>query len=285
MKALQITQRGVALLAVLWLVAAMGLIITGIVKSVRGEIRTVALQRQAVVANARADAAILLALQNLQSQGKEPGAPIQAISVAFEDLTSRVSVIPLNGRIDLNNAPVVLLADMYRYAGGLPADAAQALAQATVELRQVKTAKGNAQGFDASEELLRVPTMTYNLYAKLTDLITADIKQGSGRVNPLAAPVGVLQILTGGDVARAVALDAGRNASPGTLDTSFLKPEHIEMASSRSVRLQVQIDLPDGGATQRAWTVYWGSDPRSGLPWRMLGTQQSLLPLAPPDNR
>ena len=203
----------------------------------------------------------------------------------FEDQTSQVSVIPLNGRIDLNNAPVVLLADMYRYAGGLPADAAQALAQATVELRQVKTAKGNAQGFDASEELLRVPTMTYNLYAKLTDLITADIKQGSGRVNPLAAPVGVLQILTGGDVARAVALDAGRNASPGTLDTSFLKPEHIEMASSRSVRLQVQIDLPDGGATQRAWTVYWGSDPRSGLPWRMLGTQQSLLPLAPPDNR
>ena len=155
MKALQTTQRGVALLAVLWLVAAMGLIITGIVKSVRGEIRTIGLQRQAVVANARADAAILLALQNLQSQGKEPGAPIQAISVAFEDLTSRVSVIPLNGRIDLNNAPVVLLADMYRYAGGLPADAAQALAQATVELRQVKTAKGNVQGFDASEESQR----------------------------------------------------------------------------------------------------------------------------------
>lgn len=285
MAVLRMRQRGVALLAVLWLVAAMGLIITGIVKSVRGEIRTISLQRQAVVANTHADAAILLALQNLQSQGKEPGAPIQVIRAEFEGQITPVSVVPLNGRIDLNSAPVALLAEMYRYAGGLPADAAQAMAQATVEVRQVKTVKGNAQGFDAIEDLLRVPNMTYHLYAKLADLITADLKQGSGRVNPLAAPVGVLQILTGGDVSRAVALDASRNANPSVMDTSFLKPEHIEMAASRSLRLQVHIDLPDGGVTQKAWIVYWGSDPRSGLPWRVLSTQQSLLPLAPPDNR
>lgn len=276
MQTIRIAQRGVALIAVLWLVVAMGLIVTGIVKSVRGELRTVGLQRQSLVANAHADAAILLALQHLHAQQKEPGASIQTVAVQFENQASAVTVVPLNGRIDINNASVALLAGMFRYAGGLNAELAQSLAQATVDRRQIKTAKGQALGFDASEDLLQVPGMTYDLYAKLADLVTADIKQGSGRVNPLAAPAGVLQVLTGGDVARAAALLASRDANASGMDTSFFQPEHIEMASSRSLRLQVQIALPDGSAAQRAWHVVWATDPRSGLPWRVLGVQQSL---------
>ncbi len=269
-------RRGVALIAVLWLVAAMSLIITGIVQSVRSEIRTVGVQRQAVIANALADAGILLALQNLQVQQKEPGAAIQLIPVQFEGLSAQVSVQPLNGLIDINNAAPLLVADLYRHAGGLNADAAQAMAQATVESRQFKNAKGVTQGFEAIEDLLRVPKMTYDLYVKVAGLVTADLKDGSGRVNALAAPVGVLQVLTGGDVARAASLAARRTADLNVMDTSFLKPEHIEMAPSRSLRLQVQVDLADGAAAQRAWLVYWGADPRSGLPWRVLGTQQSM---------
>ena len=269
-------QKGVALIAVLWLVAAMSLIITGIVQSVRSEIRTVGVQRQAIIANALADAGILLALQSLQVQQKEPGAAIQLIPVQFEGLGAQVSVQPLNGLIDINNATPLLLADLFRHAGGLNADAAQAMAQATVESRQFKNGKGVTQGFEAIEDLLRVPKMTYDLYVKVAGLVTADLKDGSGRVNALAAPVGVLQVLTGGDVSRAASLAARRTADLNVMDTSFLTPEHIEMAPSRTLRLQVQVDLPDGAAAQRAWVVYWGADPRSGLPWRMLGTQQSL---------
>ena len=272
----QTAQRGVALIAVLWLVAAMSLIITGVVQSVRSEIRTVGVQRQAVIANALADAGILLALQNLQMQQKEPGAAIQLIPVQFEGLNAQVSVQPQNGLIDINNAAPLLLADLYRHAGGLNADAAQAMAQATVESRQFKNEKGLAQGFEAIEDLLRVPKMTYDLYVKVAGLVTADLKDGSGRVNALAAPAGVLQVLTGGDVARAASLAARRTADLNVMDTSFLKPEHIEMAPSRTLRLQVQVNLADGAAAQRAWLVYWGTDPRSGLPWRVLGTQQSM---------
>lgn len=282
MQAQQTGQRGVALIAVLWLVAAMGIIVTGVVQAVKGELRTVGLQRQAVVANARADAAILLALQQLHIQQKEPGPAMQTMVVQFEKQDSAVTVTPLNGRIDINHAPVALLVGMYRHAGGLSADAAQALAQATLDTRQTKTAKGQAQGFDASEDLLQVPGVTYDLYAKLADLVTADIKQGSGRVNPLAAPVGVLQILTGGDVARATALLASRDANPSGMDTTFFQTEHIEMASSRSLRLQVQINLPDAQSVQRAWHVSWAADPRSGLPWRVMAVQPAKLLAEPP---
>lgn len=271
-----VTQRGVALIAVLWMVAAMGLIITGIVQSVRSEVRSAGLQRQTVVASALGDAAILLALQKLQARRQEPGNAIQLIPVQFGGLASNVSVQPLNGLIDITNAPPLLLAEMYRHAGGLPPAAAQAMAQATVETRQAKSARGAVQGFDAIEDLMRVPTMTYDLYAKIIPLITADLKEGSGRVNALAAPLGVLQVLAGGDVARAAILAAQRDADPMVMDTSFLNPGLIEMASSRSLRFLVQVALPGGGSLQKAWNVYWDTDPRSGLPWRVLGTQQSL---------
>lgn len=284
MDASRISQRGVALIAVLWLVAAMGVIIVGVVKSVRGEIRTIGLQRQSLMANARADAAILLALQALHAQQKEPGAAVQTISVAFEGQTNLVSVTPLNGRIDINSASPSLLVDLYRYAGGLSSEAAQSLAQGTVERRQTKNVKGLSQGFDANEDLLQVPQMTYSVYVKLADLITADVQQGNGRVNPLAAPLGVLQVLAGGNAARATALLSSRNANPSTIDVSFFKAEHIDMASSRSLRLQVQLDLPQGATTVRAWDVYWGAEPRSGLPWRVLSTHQVLLGTTPSNN-
>ena len=284
MKNPRAAQRGVALIAVLWMVAAMGLIITGIVQAVRSEVRTAGLQRQALVANGLADAAILLALQNMHAQQKEPRNTIQIIPVQFEGRISEVSVRPLNGLIDINNATPLLLADMYRHAGGLSPQAAQAMAQASVETRQATGAKGTAQGFDAIEDLLRVPTMTYDLYAKIIGFITADLKDGSGRVNALAAPLGVLQILTGGDVSRAAILAAQRNADPNVMDTSFINPGLIEMTSSRSLRFQVQVALPGGGSLQKSWNVYWDTDPRSGLPWRVLGTQQSMQRAARPGN-
>ncbi len=281
---IDLRQRGVALIAVLWLVSAMGLIITGVVQSVRSEVRTVGLQRQAVVANAAADAAILMALQHLHAYKIEPKSAIQTIPVQFDGQPREVVVVPLNGLINLNQASISLLADMYRFAGELVPEAAQAMAQATLDLRQLKNAKGQAQGFDAKEDLLRVPTMTYGLYAKVVGLVTVDLKESSGRVNALAAPSGVLKILTGGDAARAAVLESKRNADPATMDTSFFKPEHIEMTASRSLRLQVQMDLPGGGAASKAWHVHWGEDPRSGLPWRVLSTQQSLQGAIQPAN-
>ena len=273
--------RGMALIAVLWMVAAMGLIITGVVQSVRSEVKTAATQRQRVVASALADAAILLALQNLHAQQKEPGNTIQFIPVRFEGLDSYVMLQPLNGLIDINNAPVQLLAEMYRYGGGLNADAALAMAQATLETRELKGVKGTAQGFDATEDLLRVPTMTYDLYAKIVGLVTADVRDGSGRINAMAAPIGVLQVLTAGDHSRAAILAAQRSTNSSVMDTSFLKPGLIEMAPSRSLWLQVQVDLLGGGSVQKSWHVYWDTDPRSGLPWRVLGTQQSMAAATP----
>ena len=269
-------QCGIALIAVLWLVAAMSLITAGIVQSVRAEVQTVGLQKQAAVAIAQADAAILLALQALHNRQKDVGKDVQKMPVEFEGVTYQVSLQPLNGRIDINAAPLALLADLYRYAGGMQANQAQNLAQSTIDTRQQKNAKGIPREFDAIEDLLGVPGMTYGVYARLVDLISAEIKDGTGRVNPSAAPPGVLLVLSGGNVARTADFAAQRGATPMVMDTSFFKPEYIDSASTKSLNIQVAVNLVDGAILQRSWHVYWEADPRSGLPWRMLSSQKSV---------
>lgn len=269
-------QRGVALIAVLWLVAAMSLIITGIVQAVRSEARIGGLQRHALAASAVADAAILLALQSMQANKVELPKALLLMPVQFGGQSFEVTVRSLNGLIDLNNASLVLLVELFRQGAAVSPDVAQTLAQAVVDFRQTRSAKGRLQGFDAVEDVLSVPGMTYDLYAKIKSLVTAELRNGSGRINPMVAPLGVLQVLTGGDAARAASLAATRDADPNLMDTSFFKSDQIEMTASSNLQFQVRVDVPDGGVLQKIWHIYWGPDPRSGLPWRVLAGHQTL---------
>lgn len=268
--------QGLALIAVLWLVAAMGLIITGVVQSVKTETRSSGHQRQNLQALAQADAVLLLALQNLYFQGTPQRQATQSASFVFAGQTTLVERNALNGLIDINNAPLPLLAQLYAVAGGLPNDAAQALAQATVQAREVTNAKGVRSKFDAPEDLLQVPGITYDLYAKMPGLVTADLKDGSGRVNPVAAPVSVLQVLTGGDVNRAAALYANRNVPLTGMDTTVLNPAFIDNSISSSFRLQAWVPVTNGASLVRIWDIMDIQDTRTGLPWRVLGKSHTL---------
>lgn len=268
-------QRGVALIAVLWLVAAMGLIITGIVKSVRVELQIAGQQRHALLAGASADAALWLTLARLHAQATEPPASTQTLQIQFEDKTIPVTITPLNGLINLNQAPEPLLAALYQHAAGLPPPAALALATATIDARQAKSPKGSQAGFDAPEDLLKIPQLSYALYAKISPLVSTESIGGSGLINPLAAPLGVLVVLTSGDLARAQALLARRTLEPTTVDPTFLKAEFTSPSATRSLRLQARIGSPNGGFFITTWHVFLSPDPRTGLPWRLLSSQQN----------
>lgn len=278
--------RGLALIAVLWLVAAMGLIISGVVKSVRSETSTSGQQRQAFQAQVLTDAALLLALQSFHNQSPQARQAAQVGNFNFAGKEYAVKVSTLNGLIDINNAQAQLLAELYRVIGGWNKDVAQALAQSTLQTRNLQNLKGLKTVFDASEDLLIVPGMTYDLYDKIRDLVTADIRSGSGsgRVNPMAAPKSVLQVLVGGDPAKAAGLSTNRAAGANGMDGSFFNPDFIENSISRSFRLQTSVALPGGAYMTRIWDINSTTDPRTGLPWRILGKSTTLSQTAPTDN-
>ena len=266
-----------ALIAVLWIVAALGIIVTGLVQAVRSETRLVSVAREAVVAEALGDAAIHLVLQEMASNN-EKIKRLVTTSVVFQGQSIAVQVMPLNGLIDINQAPATLLASLFSVAGGLSPGDAASLAQAVVETRERKDNLGQPEGFDANEDLLRVPGLGYDLYANINGLVTAD-QPGSGKVNPMAAPEGVLQVLAEGDAQRAAGIAANRDSGQTGIDTATtLASIYVDDAGTDRFEVKARVPLPSGASIFVARSVDMGDGDADGLPWRTYRTENRFMP-------
>ena len=274
--------QGMVLIAVLWLVAALSIIVTGLTRSVREEARMMSRARQSVEALGIGDAAIQIVLQGMSAQ-PAPRGRLNEIDVVYRGVPVSVQVMPLNGLIDINAASLPLLARLYAVAGGLPTEAAEALAQATVAARERKDSAGRAVRFEAGEDLLQVPGIDYSLYARLSGLITADLR-GGGKVNPMAAPLGVLAVLADGNVAVAQRIAADRRAGLEGIDTTALNAGVIDNATVRRFRLQARVPLVDGTWVRVARTVDLTPRARDGMPWHTFSSGHSFEPVGQKNN-
>ena len=272
-------QRGMALIAVLWIVAALAILATGMTQSVRQQVRVTALTLDAVAAQAVGDGAIALALQALQTM---PQRPQQAVTetVTYGGADIAVEVMPLDGLISLNGASVPLLTALLQVAGGLPAPQAEALAQ---QLDDWRAGRGGELGtpvprhFEAPEDLLLVPGVDYTLYARLRPLVTTD-QRGGDRVNPLAAPPAVLAVLARGDAALAGRIVAQRAASAVGVDTTGLDATLAGTSGSTYFyRLVAKVPLGEGKILGFTRDVALGSFSPRITPWRTLRSERQLL--------
>lgn len=269
--------RGLALIAVLWMVAALSIVVSGMGKAVRNELRTVSVARQMVAAGLLGDAAIHLVLQDILTNPQRP-TRLQVLNQTYHGVTMSVQVLPLSGLIDVNAAPPSLLESLFRVAGGMTPKDATALAQAAVELRSLKDSRGRPQGFAAIEDLLRVPGLDYPLYASIQALVTTDLR-GNGRVNPMAAPLEVLAVLAEGNQVDAMRIAKLRDAGATGIDISRLNRAHIEENSpTQRFRLQAQVPLNDGAWVLRVRTVDLSPRPQDDQPWRIFRVEQRIEP-------
>lgn len=266
-------QGGIALVAVLWMVAALSIAVTSMSSSVRQEVKAVSASRQSLVGEAMGQAAIQLVLQDLASKPDRTQA-LSYVDTVFRDTPMRVRVLPLTGLIDINNAPPALLASLFRYAGA-DAKGAEALAAAAVEWRSAQDGRGRPVGFEAPEDLLRVRGIAYPLYARLSAVVTADL-QGSGRVSPPAAPGEVLKVLASGTPAgRAPERDTARAG----IDTTALNGEFTDSnAQTQRFQLQARVPLPGGSWLLVSRTVDF-SGGTNGLQWGTIHTDSRFEPV------
>ena len=271
-----------ALIAVLWIVAALSVMVTGVTSTVRQQIQVAGLQRDQASGQALGQAAIALALQAMQA-AREPVPGVTSVSVPYAGQQIAVEVAPLNGLIPLNGAGADLLAALLRVAGGLAPAPAQALATALVEWRDGRPA-GDAAGadarqrqFEAPEDLLLVPGVDYTLYARLRPLVTTD-QRGGDRVNPLAAPPAVLAVLARGDAALAGRIVAQRAASAVGVDTTGLDPALAgSSGSTYFYRLVARVPLGEGKILGFTRDVALDSFSPRTAPWRTLRSERQLL--------
>lgn len=266
--------RGMALIVVLWMVAALSVIAVGLLTTVRGEIQTASRQKQMVVAGALADAAIRRVLQDVTSQRVSVTHPIR-IAAPLSGQPVVATVQPLNGLVDINNASEALLAALFQHAAGQTAADSEALAGSVVQTRSRRNAQGLPEGFDAPEDLMRVPGIDYSLYARISSLVSASIG-GSGRVNPLAASPQLLTVLSQGNSSLAAQLASSRDSTPQAMDITLLNPAFIDTSPASALQVTARIRLDGQVSMVRTWFVVTGATPQTGLPWRVLDVRQHM---------
>ena len=275
-----------ALVAVLWIVAALSLMLMGMTQSVRQEVRSATINRQIVEGRATAEAAINLVLQRLSAQ---PGAQTSLldVNVPFRGVPVQVRVVPMSGHIDVNRAAAPLLQSLLVVAGGMPPAAAQRGAETIIDWRQQRSADGRARELEAPEDLMLIPGFPYDVYARIADLVTAG--QGSGgSVNPLAAPEGVLRVLARGDASAASRIASARGAGGVGIDLTALDPSFIGTGNTRAYRITATVPLPDNDSMRYTQDVTFSTGSRDPLPWRILRSGRSFAPAAeaiPPADR
>ena len=269
---------GMVLVAVLWIVAALSVIVTGMIHSVRAEVKQVSAASQIAQGGAWGGAAITVVLQSLSAPPTPPSS-LTVAEVQFQGLSIPVRAMSLNGLIDLNTASPVLLEKLFLVAGELPAPQASAMAEMVRATRTRADPQGRAQRLESVEDLLRVTAMDYDTYAKVADLVTTDAR-GNGRVNLTAAPLGVLRVLAGGNLELAKRLFQGAQAGAVGLDTSALDSALVDNAPSRRYLVQARVALPDGVWLLVSRWVDMNGGKADGLPWRVFHAENRLEPTA-----
>lgn len=269
-----VSSRGLALLAVLWIVAALTIMVSGFSRAVRSEVQLISAARQSVVAQALGDAAIQLVLQEMAAK-PVPVNRLTHVDTLYRNVQIGVEIMPLNGLIDISRANGPLLARLYEVAGGVSPELALALALATMEVRERRNTRGQPERLEAIEDLLRVPGVDYGLYAKISALITTDIR-GSGRVSPMAAPEAVLAVLANGDARLATQIAQERDVGIEDIDTTAFDASFIDNASPRRYRIQARVPLENGAWLRTSRNVDLGISARDGMPWRTFYTERHV---------
>ena len=262
------SSEGFALIAVLWLVAAMSVLVGGIMLTVRAELKTAGLSRQTIVAQAVGEGAMQIALQELKASGK-PMDKILEAPISYGGREIMVRLIPMNGYIDLNKAPVELLQAAFQFAGGLDQGSAGSLAAVVDAGRKEPGPSGRPPGFEAVEDLLLIPGVTYPLYSRVSRVFTTDAG-GSGQVNVQAAPPDVLNIVAAGNESAVGAFMQTRGGDNVGADTSAMNGAWIDNGTpAKTVEMTARVPLPDGGAVLVIRRYLVRPSPKDGLPWRV----------------
>lgn len=262
--------KGVALLAVLWTVAALSVLVGSLVQTQRASIAMVAQSRQLVEGRAVGQSAIGLVAARIVA-GKIDVLQTQTFTVQVAQQTIPVEVMALGGLIDAGKAPAALLEQTLKIAAGVQPQRATVLAKEWVAARGDAGGRG---GWLAVEELLALPSMDYDLFYNLAPLLTLQSDTGGGLVDPLFAPVSVVRVLCNGDQAILAQFMAARSSGqPGT-DTTRLEARFLGKSGRTRFRLVARVAV--GPDEEVRVTSDLRLRPAEGLPWQVLGTTESI---------
>lgn len=241
--------QGMALVLVLWIVAALSIFATSLGKVVRQEASVVGVTRDMAAGRARGEAAIYQVLQQIALKPQE-FSERRVEQVPWGGQIIEVEILPWSGLVNINAASPELLGSLFTRMG---LGQGSALAQALVEFRQAGKGVVNSVAWEAPEDLLQIPGVTYGIYAQIRPFIVADTDGRTG-INPKAAPAALLAALDG----------AGGAAFQESLSSPRYRLTARVVFDGGSVMVVRDADVIGGGS-------------RGSLPWTLLSATQSWV--------
>lgn len=282
-------ERGIALVAVLWILALLATLVLGFVVEARTDLRIVHNDGEAAEARAVADAGVTLAILGVfdptaGSQWRGDGS-VHALRYAGATIQARVE--DEDGKLDVNMAPLATLRNLFQTLGAANPDQIAAAIDAQRQAVRAGAADPSITGrppppaFTVLDDLRGLPGMTSELYQRLPDFVT--VYSGQGSVDPQTAPAEVLASLPEVTPAQVQTYLAGRTQPNGapTLQTG---QQLLASSALRVFTIVSQARTPHGATfTRRAIVTLTGvpEAPYRFLAWHE-GRRETVAELAQP---
>jgi general secretion pathway protein K len=270
------SQSGVALAIVVWFIAAMSLLVAGIVAQAKVDTRMAQSHVARAQAVATGDGAIqlmLAAMQSKQIKGyRGRGVPQLDFEVGEQKVS--VSLVPVAGLIDLNGAPRELLVELFAGSGAVSEEDTQILSENIMKWRNQISAETHKKGkFNSLEDLLRVEGVGRTLFENIRDSIVVGAAPSKG-VDWMSAPESVLRLLNreSGDVVTSVVSARKGDFSPSSAIPRGLSARFQVAGSGTDYRVDALVTVGDKQWLRRRW-VSVETQGESLLPWRFTGTE------------
>lgn len=280
-----ISQSGVALVVVMWLVAALSLLVSGLVATTRADLRGTQVLKQFAVHAALGDGAIRLAASQLKVTPLADRSP--AVGLSLDDYELVVEVLPASAFVNLNSASIELLRDTLQFGADLPEAQAQMLAERIADWRDLDEdpLPGGAERlayeaagsrfrprngpFESVDDLIQVLGVNLEVHDKLRGLFTTHgVTPG---VDPRFAPPAVLRVLAAGNAGVVERMLSARRAQDPVFDMTGLTQQHLAQTSSGPYRILASHRTERTLLVRARWIDL--SSPRPDLPWTELSAE------------
>jgi len=281
-------QAGAALVLVLWLVAALSLVVLASAHGIRQQTQNVGLGLARMRAEAVLDAAIALAAQRLTAD-KRLAAQYRVEYLVLGTHRVRLEVTPSGGLVDVNVASDALLEALLRGAGGVSPGEAATLVSRIHDYIDPDDVPGGVGGAEAAQyraagwpalprnsaledlsELQSVLGMTSALYETIAPYLGINGQQG---IEIASAPASLIDALTGRQ-----GLGAQVRASPLEMQAGQLlsaAPFFIAIPSAmgQTVRVRAAMQAEDGRGWERQAWLDLNARPDTLTPWTTLSLE------------
>lgn len=272
-------QDGMALVMVLWLVAAMSLLVASVVYVARMDVQQLQFGQQQAKVGAIADKAMRLTMRQFVLDVADNGSLrhiAQQYDFRVQDTKVEVGIHSASGLVHLGSITPEFLLAVLQYGVGFDEQKIEALKLLLDKgFALAEVAEGELElpnRFRVIEDLLLIPGVSLDVFEKLKDYFYVG-QLGAPGVNPAAAPRELLSVLAAGEdgvVEEFMSLRASARQSPGEeiLPHSQFTPELMSSANSSVYRVDVTLS-PSAKMTfkRRYWISLIPS--RYGLSWTL----------------